>query len=85
MLTKQKMHRYAEDNHDTGVVAYSIGKDAITILFQEGWYYLYDKDKPGAQHVKNMKELARQGRGLSGYISQHRDVWENFKRKWRED
>jgi hypothetical protein len=85
MLTKQKMHPYAEDDHDTGVVAYSTGKDSIIVLFKEGWYYLYDKDKPGLQHVKNMKELARQGHGLSKYISQHKDVRYNFKYKWRED
>ena len=82
MLTKQKMHRYAEDDHETGVVAYGIGKDSITVLFKEGWYYLYDKDRPGAHHVKTMKELARQGHGLSTYISQH--VRENYKEKWRE-
>lgn len=77
------MHRYAEDGHETGVIAYSISEDSITILFHEGWYYLYDRDRPGANHVQNMKELAGQGHGLSTYISQH--VRENYKKKWRED
>ena len=83
MSTKQKMHRYPEDGHPTGVIAYSLGNNAITVLFAEGWCYLYDSDKPGAQHVKNMRELALQGCGLSTYISQH--VRENYKKKWRED
>lgn len=85
MPPKQKMHPYAEDNHDTGVAAYSIEKDSITVFFREGWYYLYDHDKPGPGHVKNMKALAKKGQGLSTYISQHADVRNNYKKKWRED
>lgn len=82
MLVRQKLHPYAEDGHDTGVVAYSFDKDSITLFFHEGWYYLYDRDKPGAGHVKKMKELAKQGYGLSTYISQH--VRENYRKKWQE-
>jgi len=83
MPTRQNMHLYAEDGHDTGISAYSFNKDSITVLFREGWYYLYDYEKPGKHHVDAMKALARQGHGLSTYISQH--VRENYKRKWRED
>ena len=83
MLTKQKLHHYPDDGHQTGVLAYSLDKDSITVLFREGWLYLYDSDRPGARHVKNMKDLARQGSGLSTYISQH--VRENYKKKWRKD
>jgi len=83
MPIKQKMHRYPDDGHTTGVIAYNLGHDSITVLFAEGWRYLYDSDKPGARHVKNMQELALQGCGLGTYISQH--VRENYKKKWRED
>jgi hypothetical protein len=61
------------------VIAYHIEKDGIIVLFQKGWYYLYDNEKPGATHVKVMKQLAGQGAGLSTYISQH--VHNNYKCK----
>jgi hypothetical protein len=77
-----KMQKYSEEDHETGVVAYGLGENSITILFQEGWFYLYDGDKPGMEQVNDMKALALKGRGLSTYISQH--VRENYKRKWRE-
>jgi len=78
-----KMQQYSGDEHDTGVAAYNLDADSITVLFKEGWYYLYDAKKPGIGHVKKMKELAKQGSGLSTYISQH--VRENYQKKWRQD
>lgn len=81
MPSAVKMQKYSHDDHETGVVSYSLSKNGITVLFQEGWYYLYDDVKPGADHVKNMKELAIQGSGLSTYISQH--VRDNYHKKWR--
>ena len=83
MLTKQKLHRYPDDGHETGVMAYRFDDDSITVLFREGWFYLYDRDRPGSRHVRTMKDLAAQGHGLSTYISKH--VRENYKRKWRKD
>jgi hypothetical protein len=32
---------------------------------------VYDHSRPGPEHVARMQELARGGRGLSTYISQH--------------
>ena len=72
------MTRYKSD-HETGVVAYYIDDDSITVQFQDGSFYLYDEDKPGRYHIKKMKALAEAGTGLSTYISQH--VRENYKRK----
>jgi len=80
MQTAVKMTRYKSD-HETGVVAYHIGENSMTVQFQDGAFYLYDHQKPGAAHVKEMKILAKTGSGLSTYISQH--VQENYKRKWR--
>lgn len=81
-MSPRKMHKYNSD-HDSGVMAYSIEKNGIIVLFREGWYYLYDNIKPGAEHLKNMIVLAKKGEGLSTYISQH--VRENYQRKWRRD
>jgi len=80
MPTAIRMTRYKSD-HESGVVAYHIGDDSITVQFQDGCYYLYDNEKPGAPHVKETKKLAKSGGGLSTYISQQ--VQENYKRKWR--
>ena len=79
MQTAVKMTRYKSD-HESGVVAYHIDDDSITVQFQDGSFYLYDNQKPGALHVREMKKLAKTGSGLSTYISQH--VRENYKRKW---
>ena len=80
MQTAVKMTRYKSD-HESGVIAYHIDDDSITVQFQDGSCYLYDNQKPGAAYVKEMKLLAKNGTGLSTYISQH--VRENYKRKWR--
>jgi len=79
--TAIKMTRYKSD-HETGVIAYHNEENSITIQFQDGSYYLYDNEKPGADHVKKMKTRAKKGSELTTYISQH--VQENYKRKWRE-
>ncbi len=82
MKTAIKIQQYQSD-HGSGVVAYILKKNGIIVIFREGWYYLYDYDRPGIKHVKNMVGSAKMGAGLSTYISQH--VRENFQRKWRED
>jgi len=81
MQTAIKMTRYKSD-HETGVIAYHIDENSIIVQFQDGSYYLYDDEKPGADHVKKMKTRAKKGSELTTYISQH--VQENYKRKWRE-
>jgi hypothetical protein len=57
-------------NTESGVTAYEIGKDCIRVVFSD-MIYLYSYKTPGKQHVEKMKELARQGNGLSTYISQN--------------
>ena len=82
MRTAIKMTRYKSD-HETGVVAYHIDDNSITVQLQDGSFYLYDDKKPGSDHVNKMKSLAKTGIGLSTYISKF--VKESYKRKWRED
>jgi len=82
MQAATKMHKYRTDGHAAGVSAYKIDDHSITVLFNEGWYYLYDEKKPGVRHVRKMQELAKQGSGLSTYISRY--VRENYHRKWRQ-
>jgi len=64
-------HRYRNHNGHSGVVAYAIMPEAIAVQFLDGMVYLYSHDCPGRRHVGRMKALAREGRGLSTYITRH--------------
>ena len=65
------MHRYRNNSGESGVVAYDIGQDSITIQFTGGDRYLYTERSAGADNIAKMQELAREGRGLSTFVSQH--------------
>ena len=65
------MHRYRNNSGESGVVAYDIGQDSITIQFSGGERYLYTERSTGAESIARMQELAREGRGLSTFVSQH--------------
>jgi hypothetical protein len=64
------MHRYDDLDGDSGIAAYEIGDGFVDIAFKEGGIYRYDRDAPGAMHVRRMQRLARAGRGLNTYINQ---------------
>jgi len=74
------MQRYANRSGHSGVVAYELGADSITVKFTGGDRYLYTEDSAGAVHIARMRELAESGRGLSTYISQH--VRDRYARKF---
>ena len=65
------MQRYKNRSGESGVVAYDIGQDSITIQFSGGERYLYTERSTGAENIARMQELAREGRGLSTFVSQH--------------
>lgn len=71
--------RYADLSGASGVVAYAILADSIRVRFAGGKTYEYTNQRPGADHVARMKQLALAGRGLGTYISQH--VRENYARR----
>ncbi|HHQ6573137.1 TPA: hypothetical protein ACSTLY_000279 [Serratia fonticola] len=75
------MTRYANLGGDSGVVAFEITADSITVEFRDGWKYVYDNSIPGAAVVAQMKIFAQSGRGLNSYIS--RVVKKSFARKYR--
>ncbi|MES1981768.1 MAG: hypothetical protein V4443_04750 [Pseudomonadota bacterium] len=52
----------------SGVVAYEIANDAITVQFEDGGTYLYTYTSAGQAHIEKMKALASTGKGLSTYI-----------------
>jgi len=73
------MQRYGNHSGESGVVAYDIDAGQIVVQFRNGERYLYTEDSAGAANIARMQELARAGRGLSSYISQH--VHDGYARK----
>ena len=65
------MQRYNNLSGASGVLAYEIGENAITVEFAGGERYLYTGRSAGAENIAKMQELARAGRGLSTFVSQH--------------
>jgi hypothetical protein len=65
------MHRYKNLGGESGVVAYDIDAGQIIVQFKNGERYLYTEDSAGAANIAKMQELAKAGRGLSSFISQH--------------
>lgn len=73
------MHRYRNTSGESGVVAYDIGQDSITVQFTGGERYLYTERSAGAENIARMRELAEDGQGLSTFISQH--IRQRYARK----
>jgi hypothetical protein len=73
------MQRYGNQSRESGVVAYDIDAGQIIVQFRNGDRYLYTEDSAGAANIARMHELARAGRGLSSFISQH--VHDRYARK----
>lgn len=65
------LHRYPDHSGRSGVAGYATQSNAITVEFMDGRVYLYSYQVPGRHHVERMKSLAREGTGLSAYISRH--------------
>lgn len=63
---------YASPNGNSGVVAYRIDGDSITLRFVDrSTLYLYDANRPGLAAVYEMQRLAKRGTGLTTYINRH--------------
>ena len=73
------MQRYGNHSRDSGVVAYDIDAGQIIVQFRNGDRYLYTEDSAGAANIARMQALAKAGRGLSSFISQH--VHDRYARK----
>jgi len=73
------MERYKNLSGKSGVRAFQIRDHSIIVEFEGNEKYLYTYDRPGREHVEEMKRLAVEGLGLSTYIS--RKVKNKFFRK----
>ncbi len=71
---------YANLDGASGISSYEIVGPAIIIEFVDTKHrYVYNDAKPGPRHIQAMMKLAKQGKGLATYISQH--VGSNYARK----
>ncbi len=75
------MDRYMNRGGDSGVAAYEIGNDSITVQFSDGAVYLYTSQSAGASALAEMQRLARAGQGLNSYIK--RVVRKGFAQRLR--
>lgn len=73
------MKTYLNINGNSGILAYDISGDDITLQFEDHSVYLYTYAKPGKKHVEEMKKLAKAGKGLCTYVNQY--VKEKYAKK----
>lgn len=65
------MELYKNLGGNSSVRGYEIGIDSITVIFTDGWKYLYTYQSAGRDVVEQMKVLAIAGRGLNSFIMLH--------------
>lgn len=65
----QNRNQYQNRGGDSGVSAYEIGTDSITVKFKDGALYLYNNSSAGSANIEKMKQLAVAGMGLNSFIS----------------
>ncbi len=63
------METYGNAGGDSGISAYEIGSDYVSVRFSNtGKVYTYSYSRAGKSHVDYMKILAKSGSGLNSYI-----------------
>ncbi len=63
------METYSNFSGRSGVAAYEISSDSITVQFKDAAVYLYNYGSAGSSAIEQMKVLAKRGIGLNSYIS----------------
>lgn len=63
------MERYKNLGGNSGVSAYEIGEDSITVQFSTGKVYRYTYRSAGSHNIEQMKNLSQQGQGLNSFIN----------------
>ena len=65
------MQRYIDIGGDSGVAAYEVGPDSITVQFKDVATYLYTNASAGSANIQTMKSLATSGDGLNAFITRN--------------
>lgn len=73
------MQPYQNRAGTSGISAYEIAAEAVTIQYSDGDVYEYTYASAGQENVERMKELARAGQGLNTFINAN--VRKRFARK----
>lgn len=63
---------FSKSGKESGVTAYEIGEDYITVMFGNK-SYTYSEQRNGKDTVDYMKVLAANSEGLSTFISRNRE------------
>lgn len=74
MLPEQKeifMIHYKNLRGNSPVIGYEIEPTRINVMFKSGRIYSYSYESAGSYNVERMKILAREGAGLSAYITRN--------------
>ena len=60
-------------NGATGVTAVAVRDDFIIVRFKNSLRdtYVYNREKPGSEHLERMKWILRKGSGLTTYINRN--------------
>ena len=64
------MKRYGNLHGNSGIAAYEEGADFIRIRFTSSSVYLYTYDSADEEDIEEMKELAKEGSGLTRFINE---------------
>lgn len=65
------MERYRNLGGNSGVAAYGLGSDSVTVQFNDGATYLYNYVSAGRSNIETMKALAEAGQGLNSFIMKY--------------
>ncbi len=65
------MKKYSNQRGNSPITHFQIESERIIVWFQGGKSYSYSYRKAGRNHVEQMKTLAKNGSGLSAYITQN--------------
>jgi hypothetical protein len=65
------MERYRNLGGNSGVAAYGLGRDSVTVQFNDGATYLYNYVSACRSNIETMKTLATAGQGLNSFIMKH--------------
>lgn len=75
------MQPYGNLSGRSGIVAYEIGDDFISVLFHgDRLPYVYSASLIPPPKIEQMKALALAGRGLASFISRNADVRDAYTR-----
>ncbi len=63
------MTTYKNVGGNSGIAAYEVENDSITVQFSDGSIYLYTAQSAGSANIEEMKLLASSGEGLNSFIN----------------